>query len=136
MGLKFLKKCSSWAEVTRDERFFCAHLHMLIEKIGVSGFVAFLNTKEGIDIDPTANWEAAFEACFYRDFWQHKKKEVVLFSPKRTFDLCLFSNHTIVIIEAKSHGGFTEKHLAEFDKDEDQVKGLTKVDNVLLLALA
>ena len=35
-------------------------------------------------------WEPAFEACFYRDIWQLRGREGELYSPKRTFDLCLF----------------------------------------------
>jgi len=61
------------------------------------------------------------------------------YSPKRTFDLCLFSNEHIVIIEAKAQQGFHGDQLKEFEKDEEDIKGLlstqefkVNVDVVLL----
>ncbi|MBU8913320.1 MAG: PD-(D/E)XK nuclease family protein [Spirochaetales bacterium] len=134
MGLEYLGG-KSWREISRDERFFCSHLYALIEKNGATGFVAFLNSKENLGLDPAANWEPAFEACFYRDIWNHRNKQGELISPKRTFDLCLFSDDAIVIIEAKAHDGFSEKQMASFDDDEKQVEKLTEVKSVVLLAL-
>jgi hypothetical protein len=60
-----------------------------------------------------------------------------IYSPKRTFDLCLFSNNHIVIIEAKAQQGFHGDQLDEFEKDKDNIKKLSekkdlKVDVVLL----
>jgi hypothetical protein len=83
-----------------------------------------------------ANWEVAYEACFYRDLWHHSGKKRKPFSPKRTFDLCLLSDVAIIVIEAKSHEEFEEKQLKYFEKDKMQLVELTGVNTVLLSGLA
>lgn len=135
MGLKYLDG-QSWAEVTREERFFCAHLFYLIQREGLAGFVSHLNEKYEASLQVTANWELAYEACFYRDFWHLRGKKGPLFSPKRTFDLCLFSDDVIVVIEAKAHQSFDEEQLDSFEKDKTQLVKETGVGTVLLSGLA
>ncbi len=135
MGLKYLYG-KSWWEVTRDERFFCQHLFVLIQKHGVRELVKYLNEKHDADLNSSGNWEAAYEACFYRDLYHFRGKEGDRFSAKRTFDLCLFSDDAIVIIEAKAQQGFHKDQLKEFEEDKTQVSNATGVDNVLLAALA
>ncbi len=117
MGIRYLKGLS-WAEVTREERFFCARLHNLVETRGVLSFIGYLNEKENINLDAKANWEMAYEACFYRDLWQLHKKNGELYSPKRTFDLCLLSDDAIVVIEAKAQQGFDPLQVQEFVNDK------------------
>ncbi len=134
MGLSFLDG-KSWWQVSRDERFFCAHLFHIIETKGVDSFIEHLNSDHGMSLDCKANWEAAYEACFYRDLWQHRNREGILFSPKRTFDLCFFSDDAIVVVEAKAHGEFKTDQLESFEKDKDKIKQETGVSTVLLGAL-
>jgi hypothetical protein len=113
MGLSYLKGLS-WKDVTREERFFCAHLHNLMQQEGVSKFVSYLNNKHGTSLPVEANWEVAYEACFYRDLWHYRGKEGKPFSPKRTFDLCILSDVAINVIEAKSHQKFESEQLKHF----------------------
>lgn len=134
MGIRYLKGLS-WAEVTREERFFCARLHNLVETRGVLSFIGYLNEKENINLDAKANWEMAYEACFYRDLWQLHKKNGELYSPKRTFDLCLLSDDAIVVIEAKAQQGFDPLQVQEFVNDKEQLKKATSVSQVLLVGL-
>jgi hypothetical protein len=73
-----------------------------------------------------------FEVCLFRDLRHHNllKGAVDAISLKRTFDLCLFSESRIVVIEAKAQQGF------ENDKDqlaafaEDLNKAGTALGNV------
>jgi hypothetical protein len=57
------------------------------------------------------------------------------YSQKRTFDLCLFSEDQIIIIEAKAQQPFKSDQLIIFNKDVTEIKEKlkTKVD---LIALA
>jgi hypothetical protein len=56
MGLKYFGG-RSWAQVTREERFFCLRLYTLIDDRGVETFTRFLNDRFGLRLDPDANWE-------------------------------------------------------------------------------
>jgi hypothetical protein len=135
MGLKYLGG-RSWAEVTRDERFFCQHLFSLIQRDGVARFIAHLNERHEAGLADAGNWEVAYEACFYRDIWHHRKKQGFLCSPKRTFDLCLLSDEAIVIIEAKAQQEFDALQLADFAKDRQRLADVTGVARILLASLA
>ena len=110
MGLTYLNG-NSWAQVSREERFFCAQLFNLIQSDDIKGFIQYLNSNHSLSLDECANWEIAYEVCFYRDLWQHRRRSGTLFSPKRTFDLCLFSDSAIIVIEAKAHQEFDANQL-------------------------
>ncbi len=133
-GLKWLNG-REWADVTRDERTFCAELFFLVRH-DLPGFIAYLNRDHGADLDPDANWEFAYEAVFYRDLAHQRQDGEPSFSPKRTFDLALFSDDDILIIEAKAQQGFDSKQMTEFEADAAQVKRLTGARRVRLAALA
>lgn len=135
MGLRYLDG-KSWAEVTRDERYFCQRLFRHIEAHPVRAFIEYLNRQCKMSLDPEANWEPGYEACFYRDLWHFRGKQGELFSPKRTFDLCLFSDDVIVIIEAKAQQGFEPEQLSSFETDVEQVELETGVTDVPLVGLA
>lgn len=135
MGLVYLDGYS-WAQISREERFFCAHLFQLIQTDGVKKFIQYLNFRHKTSLDEQSNWELAYEACFYRDLWQHRRRKGTLFSPKRTFDLCLLSDNSIVVIEAKAHQEFETNQLSIFEKDKSQIRKETSVDTVLLTGLA
>ena len=135
MGLSYLKG-ASWRSITREERYFCSHLYRLIETKGVRDFVSYINLSSKCALDPDANWEAAYEVCFYRDFLRYHGKPAEKNWVKRTIDLCLLSDKTIVIIEAKAQMGFDRQQMTLFDQDKIRVKRLTNVNAVSLLALS
>jgi hypothetical protein len=116
----------SWAEVTREERFFCAELFSLIREDETRGpFFDLL----GIKGKEQASFDVGLEVCFYRDVLKAYGKEVSKtdFSQKRTFDLALMSDTDLYLIEAKAHGGFSSNDLANIKKDnagKDSIKEL------------
>ena len=126
MGLSYLNG-KSWAEVTREERVFCQRLFSLLEQHGSRTFLEYVNRRVGLSLPLDAAWEPAFEACFYRDLRHLNGRSGPLFSPKRTFDLCLFSEEAILIVEAKAQQSFDGEQLSSFAADRDQVKELTGV---------
>jgi hypothetical protein len=126
MGLSYLNG-KSWAEVTREERFFCQHLFGLLKQHGTTAFLEYVNRRVGLSLPLDAAWEPAYEACFYRDLRHLNGRAGPLFSPKRTFDLCLFSEEAIVIVEAKAQQNFEGEQLSSFTADRDQVRELTGV---------
>lgn len=134
MGFSWLDG-HTWAQVTRDERFFCQALYAHIQAEGAGAFVAHLVAAHGLGVDPAGHWEAGYEVCFYRDLWQHRGREGALFSPKRTFDLALFHEHAIVVIEAKAAQGFDPDQNAVFRRDLDEIKYQTGVQTVHLMGL-
>jgi len=124
-----------WSEITRDERFFCQRLYSHIVNESASCFVSFLNSTLGLDVPLETEWEAGFEVCFYRDLWHERKRQGTLFSPKRTFDLCLFGKSAIVIIEAKAVQQFDLSQIRTFEQDIDEVQSQTGIKNVRLVGL-
>jgi hypothetical protein len=80
-------------------------------------------------------WEAGFEVCFYRDLWQLQKPGGQPFSWKRTFDLCLFGDEAIVIIEAKAAERFATDQTASFMRDISAVGKQAEVRAVRLMGL-
>lgn len=129
--IKYFGK-KSWSEITREERYFCSHLYLSV--IGrEKEFVKWLSKIANIEIDFQKVWDISFEVCFYRDFLKsqnqsiksYKRKDGSLYSQKRTFDLCLFSQDEIIIIEAKAQQGFTGHQLEEILQDAELVEELT-----------
>lgn len=140
-----------WKELSREERLFCAHLYFDIERNTESSFIGFLNDnikpleatckkEPAFKIKNSLNWEVAYEVCFYRDFlWGMAKDEnrqirVVNkarlenkndgknpFPEKRTFDLCLFSDEQIIIIEAKAHETFHADQIKSILEDRTHI---------------
>ena len=127
----------SWADITREERYFCSHLyHSVLGK--EKEFVKWLNVKTRLNLNEDADWEIGFEVCFYRDYLKSLNKSVKqyrysakkLFPQKRTFDLCLFSLDRIVIIEAKVQEKFYPKQLDDLENDKKMVKELIRRNKV------
>ncbi len=116
-----------WIDITREERFFClvaynvfnANLHDAIKWING---ICELGLNESIDKE---EWELGFEVALYRDFIHDEgtsfTKEKNRFR-KRTFDLCFFSEHFIIIIEAKAYSKFDSKQLEDFKKDKKDIQ--------------
>jgi hypothetical protein len=148
MGFDYLNGLN-WKDVTRDERYFCAELYFEIKQDTLA-FVKWLkeyNVTPISDEEMKAEWEIGFEVCFYRDYiFKHgddtgeKSIRNSKYSQKRTFDLCLFSQNRIIIIEAKAQQGFETNQNEEFRKDISDMLTLLKKDttnfNVSVIALA
>lgn len=137
-GLSWLDD-RKWSDVTRDERFFCANLYTVIlnHREGIPGFVRVINRECGLNLPENANWELGYEVCFYRDMWFDNPDKYECVSPKRTFDLCLFSDEKIVIIEAKAYQAFDLDQTADFDADKENIeKRLALPVEVVLVPLA
>lgn len=137
-----------WSQITRDERYFCAELFFfyklmparLIQLMLHSGTITCLEEQNIHE-----NWSIGYEVCFYRDLVFHlnksrkEKLSVRDFSGKRTFDLCLFSEDKIIIIEAKVQQPFDQKQLKDFENDQQWLEKLrthTTLPDVHLVALA
>lgn len=59
------------------------------------------------------DWDLGYEVCLYRDvLWQKGGLSAVGLElpPKRTFDLCLFGERALVVIEAKVCGARTARN--------------------------
>ena len=135
MGFSYLNG-KYWAEVTREERFFCQHLFGLLVCDEENRILSCVKDHDDSREPPRADeWEPAFEACFYRDIWYLREREGELYSPKRTFDLCLFSEESILIIEAKAQQAFDVEQLESFKMDRDQVRKATGVQDVRVYGL-
>lgn len=134
MALRYLDG-KTWAEVTREERVFCQHLYSRLLQRGAPRFVEYLNAHLGLEADVDANWELVYEACFYRDLWQHRGRMGELYSPKRTFDLGLLSDDHIIVVEAKAQQSFDADQVAVFLRDKAQLVAETGVGRVSLVAL-
>jgi len=131
-------KNQSWSQITREERFFCSHLyHSILNR--EKDFVKWLNENlnynkadNKIELNPNKDWEIGYEVCFYRDFLKLKGKYIKTylgkngkpFPQKRTFDLCLFSEDQIIIIEAKVQQGFSTKQVGDIKEDSKLIKKL------------
>lgn len=113
----------SWADITREERYFCAELFFDI-KNNTKAFIYFLNKRLKTEFNIDQQWEVGFEVCFYRDFLYDKGLKVreMDYSDKRTFDLCLFSETDIIIIEAKADQKFDSAQLADLKDDIIKIK--------------
>jgi hypothetical protein len=132
-----------WSEVTRDERFFCQRLYALADA-DLPKFIRLLNgLSPDLALKDSTEWEIGFEVCFFRDMrklrgatWNNGH----YYSPKRTFDLCLFSEDHIVIIEAKAQQSFESDavQLAGFVQERSKVREIVgshvRVDVLTLAA--
>lgn len=137
MGFSYLQG-KSWLEITREERLYCAFLYWDI-KGREKDFVSWLDDNHGLQLDSDAEWEVGYEVCFYRDLLKSRGKSVnpTQYSSKRTFDLCLFSEEAMVIIEAKVQQMFKESQMRAFQKDRDDIpKIVGKQIDTNIIALA
>ncbi|MDA3950802.1 MAG: hypothetical protein PF508_16465 [Spirochaeta sp.] len=132
-------KGKRWSDWTRDERFFCSVLYNLA-KDDVTHFATIVKDYAGLSMAVSGDWDIGYEVSFYRDYlWQQGLKAAAYnVSSQRAFDLCLFGEHTLVIIEAKVYEAFSPRQNHEFGFDKDRLNklpGLEKID-VRLVALA
>ena len=133
MGFKYLRN-QYWSQITREERYFCSHLyHLLIGK--EKEFVIWLNNTLGEHFNPDQEWEISFEVCFYRDFYKLNGKDLPEELRKRTFDLCLFSETDIIIIEAKVQQPFKKKQINDLREDVVILEEMLIADSVKITPL-
>lgn len=123
-----------WKEITRDERYFCCELYFEIRK-APNRFIKWLNKILVLELNKTEinqQWETAIEVCFYRDYVNNigtcntKNISKTKYSPKRTFDLCIFSETHIIIIEAKAQQGFKRNQLESIKEEKKNLTSLIK----------
>ncbi len=121
MGLSYLDG-QTWNQVSREERYFVLELYNQVAA-HVPRFIRFLNRAAKLDLEPDASWDVGFEVCFYRDYLKFKGQNVRAtdYSDKRTFDLALFSEDRIVVIEAKCQQGFKTDQVCTFDQDRRDI---------------
>ena len=137
MGFSYLQN-KNWLEITREERLYCAFLYWDI-KDREKNFISWLDDNHGLQLDSDAGWEIGYEVCFYRDLLKSRGESVnpIQYSSKRTFDLCLFSEEAMVIIEAKVRQMFKESQIRAFQKDRDDIpKIVDKKIDTKIIALA
>ncbi|MBA7581357.1 hypothetical protein ES708_23259 [subsurface metagenome] len=137
MGFSYLQD-KSWLEITREERLYCAFLYW-DAKDREKDFISWLDDNHDLQLDSDAGWEIGYEVCFYRDLLKSRGESVnpTQYSSKRTFDLCLFSEETMVIIEAKVQQMFKESQIRAFQKDRDDIpKIVGKEIDTKIIALA
>ena len=139
MPIGYLKG-KTWLEITREERLFCAYLYFDIINTGIPHFITQLNNLDrNIQLESNKEWDIGFEVCFYRDllyYYGNKEKPIRVvnekrekeglpkFPEKRTFDLCLFSEDEILIIEAKAQQGLESEQCDTFKNDVENIKEL------------
>jgi hypothetical protein len=143
VSITYLKD-KSWNDISREERLFCSHLYHAIASLpDKKTLITKLNSLESpvkgftnnLNLSKDTNWEVGFEVCFFRDLLLAQGVSVRgmknngggYFSEKRTFDLCLFSQKELVIIEAKAQQGLTRKQCDVFQNDQDKIKELYDV---------
>jgi len=126
-----------WLEWTREERVFCAMVYEQARK-DAKRFAQFVADKTNLAFTVDADWDVGLEVCFYRDFlWHHgNSANGKGYSPKRTFDLCLFSEDAILIIEAKVFGVFKTDDAIKLKNDVVKVKELICRPDIKIYAVA
>lgn len=116
-----------WSELSRDERYYCAHLFQLM-KNNQEQTKTWIRDNLYTDMNLNKSWEMGYEVCFYRDYFHWFKKgesiKASIYPEKRTFDLALFSDDEIIIIEAKAHEIFKQKQINDIKKDRKYISDL------------
>ena len=77
--------------------------------------VLFDLSKRPLKLSQDGDWDLGYEVCFYRDLsWPcQKTAHQDGYAAKRTFDLCLFGEKAIIIIEAKVFQRFEADKIKE-----------------------
>lgn len=128
----------NWDKISRDERFFCFELFQSLktDKEGLFSLIKEGNLsnhrQNGSKIPDnieSERFDIGVEVCFYRDLlkWYGKGIKGTGLPQKRTFDLALFSENAIIIIEAKAQQGFDTKQLMEFEEDRKRITRLFEI---------
>jgi len=128
-----------WHDLTREERFYCFCLYQNARN-DPAHFAKLVTRLSHLNIPDSDSWDLGVEVCFYRDYLWHLNRPVrgSGFSPKRTFDLCLFNPLSIIVIEAKVDQPFDLEQNEHFANDARKIKELLLDEriSVKLVALA
>jgi len=91
-----------------------------------------------LQVESSDEWEVGFEVCFYRDYlWQRNRSARAEGFPfKRTFDLCLFSERSIIIVEAKVCEPFDAEQNRDLARDKGLIQRLVDLDQLQVRAVA
>ena len=131
--ISYLKNKAWNDEISRTEKLFCAELFFLLkERENLLKFIKFIEKIRLEMGDYYVDYDVGYEVAFYRDFSKINEftdKEKSKYSLHRTFDLALFSEKNIYIIEAKAQQGFNNKQLKYFKKDKKKVPEILKKTN-------
>ena len=115
-----------WTSWSREERLFCAVLYEHGRR-DAAAFAHWLIDAAGLDLSPAGEWDLGYEVCLYRDFLWQKDGPSAANSAlpfKRTFDLCLFGERAVVVIEAKVCQRFDSAQNADFERDSERIRTL------------
>ena len=120
MKLSYFKN-QAWIDIAREERYFCLELYNEMRK-DLKPFLGLL------EISKEKQFDIGFEVCFYRDLLKAHGRGIkeTEFPQKRTFDLALFAEDEIIIIEAKAQQGFDNEQLKIFKNDIKKIDNLFK----------
>lgn len=136
MTIKYLKGYP-WNQWTRDERYFCSILYSKAVQ-DVPAFASWLINAAKLPLSKRGSWDLGYEVCFYRDYlWQIGKKAMAEgFSPKRTFDLCLFGETQLIVIEAKVFEPFKTQQNEEIERDKERLRLLPGLKHLQMAVVA
>ena len=113
-----------WADWSREERLFCAVLyeHARKDPCAFAGWVIETAPLPALSAD--GSWDLGYEVCFYRDYLKRKGRSArgEEYPFKRTFDLCLFGERAIVVIEAKVCEPFNPRQNEHFKVDKALIR--------------
>ena len=133
MNLNYLQG-KSWVQTTREERQFCAALFSVLRK-RPSEFVLFLHHEtecfqsHQIVLDVETKWEVGFEVALGRDLPNPPEGFLSLY---RKFDLVLFSQSLLVIIEAKAQQRYSTKELNRYQSEKNQLHSQLGIDVIFV----
>jgi hypothetical protein len=126
----------SWADWSREERMFCAVLYEHARK-DPAGFASWVIDTAPIELAPAGDWDLGYEVCFYRDYLKRKDRSArgEDYPFKRTFDLCLFGEQAIVVIEAKVCEGFSTHQNIDFEADKTLIRRALGRDDIAVVVV-
>jgi len=103
-----------------------------------SDFARLIIQESAIDLDTGGDWDLGYEVAFYRDYlWPTSQTARQRKYPaKRTFDLCLFGNASMIVIEAKVFERFTRHQNDEFASDAQLVNGIPGLEGIKVRTVA
>lgn len=122
MGIPYLDD-QPWSSWTRDERFFCSVLYSYAQG-DAAALANWLIATTDLSGTSSTQWDLGYEVCFYRDYLWHRGGETAAAQDlprKRTYDLCLFGDQDLVIIEAKVCEAFDPSQNREFEEDKSHI---------------
>jgi hypothetical protein len=136
MSVSYLKN-QPWCRWSREERLFCAVLFEHARR-DPTDFAKWLIAEASLQVESSDAWDVGFEVCFYRDYlWQRNRSARAEGFPfKRTFDLCLFSERSIIIVEAKVCEPFDAEQNRDLAKDKELIQRLVDLDRLQVRTVA